>query len=265
MGDKKRKIKRRGFLKAAGFASLVGVWASATAGLLSGQKVRAQTYKPGPNSLVAGRWAMVIDTRICTEHPECRDCIEACHSWHNVPKFPDKKHEIKWIWDTHFHNAFPYQYNEYDADYIKEKRIIVLCNHCESPPCVRVCPTQATFKREDGIVMMDMHRCIGCRFCMGACPFGARNFNWFDPRPYIKKPNYAYPTRMRGVVEKCIFCFDQLHEGKLPICVRACKYGAITFGDLADPNSKVNELLRKHHTMRRKVNLGTGPCVFYII
>jgi len=208
---------------------------------------------------------LVIDTRICAQHPGCTDCIDACHKFHNVPHMPDKKHEIKWIWKTHFHNAFPYQAHEYDSEELHHRPFLVLCNHCERPPCVRVCPTQATFKREDGIVMMDMHRCIGCRFCMAACPYGARSFNWLDPRPYIKEPNPAYPTRMRGVVEKCIFCFDHLRDGELPLCVTSCKYGALTFGDLADPHSEVNKLLREHHSIRRKVMLGTGPSVFYII
>ena len=108
---------------------------------------------------------------------------------------------------------------EFQNKELKEKNFLLFCNHCAKPACVRVCPTKATFKRKDGIVMQDMHRCIGCRFCMAACPFGARSFNWRDPRgkddkgqPFIKpeKENKEYPTRMIGVVEKCTLCTERL-------------------------------------------------------
>jgi [DsrC]-trisulfide reductase subunit O len=140
-----------------------------------------------------------------------------------------------------------------------------MCNHCTNPPCVRVCPTKATFKRADGIVMMDMHRCIGCRFCMAGCPFGARSFNFREPLPYIKAENPDYPRRERGVVEKCTFCTERLAVGKLPACVEACKVGALTFGDLEDHNSPVRKLLASRFTIRRKPELGTGPNVYYIV
>jgi len=142
----------------------------------------------------------------------------------------------------------------------------VLCNHCENPPCVRACPTQATFKREDGIVMMDFHRCIGCRFCMAACPFGARSFNFRDPRPFIKPEEYVteFPTRMKGVVEKCNFCNERLAVGLQPACVEASN-GAIVFGDLNNPESEVRALLKENYTIRRKQELGTEPAVYYIV
>ena len=143
--------------------------------------------------------------------------------------------------------------------------MLVLCNHCENPPCVRACPTKATFKREsDGIVLMDFHRCIGCRFCMAACPFGARSFNFRDPRPFIKEQNNEFPTRMKGVVEKCNFCAERLAVGKLPACVEASN-GAIAFGDLDDPDSTVRDLLKHNYTIRRKQSLGTEPSVYYIV
>jgi molybdopterin-containing oxidoreductase family iron-sulfur binding subunit len=143
----------------------------------------------------------------------------------------------------------------------------VLCNHCQNPACVRVCPTKATYKRpEDGIVMMDMHRCIGCRFCMAACPYGSRSFNYGDPRRYLKTiPNPAYPTRTRGVVEKCTFCAERLAVGQPPACVEAAKDGALIFGDLADPNSAVRQILNSKFTIRRQPGLGTGPSVYYIV
>ncbi|MCD6319198.1 MAG: 4Fe-4S dicluster domain-containing protein, partial [Candidatus Desulfofervidaceae bacterium] len=115
------------------------------------------------------------------------------------------------------------------------------------------------------IVMMDMHRCIGCRFCMAACPYGSRSFNWQDPRPFIKKENPEYPTRTKGVVEKCDFCAERLDKGLLPACVEACKEKALIFGDLGDPNSEVSKVLRSHYTIRRKPGLGTGPQIYYIV
>jgi len=261
----KKGINRSNFLRIAGFSSLAGLWGSATLGLFKKGEVEAYEVRPSEKALVAGRWGMVIDTRICRQHPECDACIEACHKENNVPYIPNKKHEIKWIWKEEFEHAFPETAHEYSVEHLKGVEFLVLCNQCEHPPCVRVCPTQATFKRSDGIVMMDMHRCIGCRYCMAACPFGARSFNWEDPRPYIEDPNPKFPTRMRGVVEKCLFCYHRLDQGKLPACVEACPYGAITVGDLTDPNSKINQLLRENFTIRRKTSLGTGPSVFYIV
>ncbi|MEE4242288.1 MAG: 4Fe-4S dicluster domain-containing protein, partial [Desulfopila sp.] len=143
---------------------------------------------------------------------------------------------------------------------------LVLCNHCDNPPCVRVCPTKATFKLPNGIVAMDYHRCIGCRFCMMGCPYGARSFNWFDPRDKIKAYNPDFATRTRGVVEKCNFCGERLALGQEPACVEALKEsGALVFGDLNDPHSEIRQLLDKEHTIQRKPTLGTQPSIFYIV
>jgi len=142
---------------------------------------------------------------------------------------------------------------------------MVFCNHCDNPPCVRVCPVQATWKRQDGIVMMDWHRCIGCRYCVAACPYGSRSFNWFDPRPYIAELNPDFPTRTKGVVEKCNFCEERLAKGQPPACVEACKEKAFVFGNLADPQSEVRQLLESRYTLRRKPELGTQPDVFYLV
>ena len=129
---------------------------------------------------------------------------------------------------------------------------------------MRVCPTGATFRRDDGIVAMDDHRCIGCRYCMAGCPFGARSFNFKDPRPEIAEINPTFPTRMRGVVEKCTFCSERLAVGKMPLCVEASE-GAILFGDLGNPESDVRKTLAENFTIRRKPTLGTEPSVYYII
>ncbi|GER93436.1 4Fe-4S ferredoxin [hot springs metagenome] len=255
-------MDRREFLKIAGFSTIgIGVgW------ILSrpGEFLEASQFLQTKELLKAKQWAMVVDMRRFKTEEDYRKVIDACHKIHNVPDFGNPKDEIKWIWADTFEHAFPGQENEFMPESMKHKPFILLCNHCENPPCVRVCPTKATFKRKDGITMQDLHRCIGCRYCMAACPFGARSFNYRDPRPAIKEPNPEYPTRMIGVVEKCTFCEERLAKGQIPACVEASN-GALTFGDIADPNSEVRRLLNANYTIRRKAELGTRPVVYYIL
>lgn len=264
---------RRKFLKAAG-VSVLGV---GTLSLLNGirpHNVTAQIHSGGefqqtdlyrktPEALRAKRWGMVVDTRKVT-HQIIKKMRDVCDRIHNIPDHKDKKHEIKWIWEAGFEEAFPIVGEQYLVERLENAPIPVLCNHCDNPPCVRACPTQATFKREDGIVMMDFHRCIGCRFCMAACPFGSRSFNFVDPVPDIQKINESFPTRMRGVVEKCDFCAERLAVGKEPACVEASE-GVLVFGDLSDPASEVRKLLKENFTIRRKPSLGTNPSVYYLV
>ncbi len=211
------------------------------------------------------RWAMVIDPSKCLKKDGCTACTAACDKVHNIPDFKDPKHEVKWIWKEPFENAFPEQENNFTAERFKEKPFILLCNHCDNPPCVRVCPTQATWKREDGIVMMDWHRCIGCRYCMAACPYGSRSFNWFDPRTHIKQMDPSFPTRTKGVVEKCTLCEERIARGGTPACVEACPEKAMVFGNLSDPKSEVRQLLEARYSIRRKPELGTQPEVYYLV
>ena len=226
----------------------------------------------GTGTAVSKQWGMVIDIKKCLNEQVRQACIEACNREHNIPVISDPEEEIKWIWSEPFGNAFPDQVHPYIRHDLKGKPVLVLCNHCSEPGCVRVCPTQATWKREsDGIVMMDMHRCIGCRFCIAGCPYGARSFNFRDPRPHIAADNQStYPTRTMGVVEKCNFCAERLRKGQQPACVEAADQlpgmkGALIFGDLADPNSEVSRVLKDQHTITRKVSAGTGPNIFYIV
>ena len=229
------------------------------------EKPAAAVVKENEKALKAKQWALVIDTREFESEEDLVPLVMACHKNHNVPNFANKRHEIKWIWGAPFHNVFPEKAGRFLSEEVEHKPFLVLCNHCENPPCVRACPTQATFKREsDGIVLMDFHRCIGCRFCMAACPFGARSFNYRDPRPFIKDINKKFPTRMKGVVEKCNFCAERLADGLQPSCVEAAK-GKLAFGDLFDPESAVRELIKTNFTIRRKQQLGTEPSVYYIV
>ncbi|MEK7403668.1 MAG: sulfate reduction electron transfer complex DsrMKJOP subunit DsrO [Acidobacteriota bacterium] len=213
----------------------------------------------------AKRWAMVIDPQKCLKDKGCTKCIEACHKTHNVPALAEARHQVKWIWKEPFGHAFPSEQGEHVREELKHQPVLVFCNHCDEPPCVRVCPTQATWKRADGIVMMDWHRCIGCRYCIAGCPYGSRSFNWVDPRPHIRQINTDFPTRAKGVVEKCTFCEERLAQGQPPACVEACPEKALVFGDLRDPQSEARKLLRARFSIRRKPELGTKPEIYYLV
>ncbi len=262
-------VNRREFLKTTGLLALVGLGGKTAFELLAPGELEAREVPLGQGR----KWGLVVDMHKMDESLMDK-CIKACHRFHNVPSIGNTKEEVKWLWKETYHHSFPGRENEYLSEEIEEMNFLLLCNHCTNPPCVRVCPTKATFKREDGIVVMDMHRCIGCRFCMAACPYGSRSFNWGDPRkaPEALNPgfpwNEEYPTRGMGVVEKCNFCAERLAKGQWPACVEAAAEeveGALVFGDLADPDSEVREALREKYTIRRKPELGTGPNVFYVI
>lgn len=298
-------IKRRKFLKIAGMSTLGVAAAPASNALAAVNPIewvnkklggftpfetvlhlfhRPVGYRPG-EALTAQRWVMVVNVKeLDKEIAEA--CIETCHRVHNVPQFDNPKHEIKWIWHAEYKHVFPGQKHELIGEKYEHAPFLVMCNHCDNPACVRVCPTKATFKRKsDGIVLMDMHRCIGCRFCMAACPFGARSFNWVIPWPREsagalprfgkgeEPPNPEFPTRAKGVVEKCNFCAERLYKGQIPACVEVCQEAAekkgtepaLVFGDLEDPDSEVRELLRTHYSLRRKPELGTNPNIYYIV
>ena len=222
------------------------------------------------------QWAMVIDVEKCLSADVRSACVEACDREHNVPSIPDPEDEVKWIWSEEYAHVFPDQTHARTAASIREAPVLVLCNHCTNPSCVKVCPTGATWKREeDGLVLMDMHRCIGCRYCMAACPYGARSFNWRDPRDFVErdeqnKPVSDYPTRTIGVVEKCTFCAERIRVSEEPACVEAANRvsggeGALTFGDVTDPDSAVSRILREKNTICRRVGLGNGPNVYYVV
>jgi len=265
---------RRSFLKKAGCAA---------AGLgcgfpLLGAGCGALSEASADAEASGTQWGMVVDVRKCLRR-EVRDaCTEACHQAHNVPQIDDPKEEVKWIWPEEYEHVFPDQAHAHTESALQGAPVLVLCNHCTKPSCVRVCPTKATWKREsDGVVMMDMHRCIGCRYCIAACPYGARSFNWRDPREHVLKDadgNWLsnFPTRSKGVVEKCNFCAERMpfSDDRKPACVAAANAvpegkDALTFGDLNDPGSEIRGILSEKHTIARRIGLGTGPNVFYIV
>jgi len=215
---------------------------------------------PASNLLAATgqRWVMVIDLAKCNG---CGDCTAACDKYHFVP--PGQE----WI----------KVYRNTDAQGENAYWFPRPCMQCDNPPCTKVCPVSATYKRSDGIVIMDQDRCIGCRYCIAACPYQARYFNWGEP-PHIQAEHAAqysiemnYPHR-RGVVEKCIFCPQEGRNGRIPACAAACPMGAIWYGDQnedAVTNSqgqtvKLAELIQKNGGYRFLEELGTEPRVWYL-
>ena len=204
------------------------------------------------------RWVMVIDLAGCDG---CGDCTEVCAKAHFIPG------DREWV------RLFKMKDSTNTAPYWLPRP----CFHCDNPPCTRVCPVGATFKRDDGIVLIDNERCIGCRFCMAACPYSARSFNWSKPdnpddaasKGY--SPEWGYPRRV-GTAEKCDFCADMARDGKLPHCVSKCSMGVMWFGDEnedAVTNAKgetvrLTKLLRDRAGFRYMEELGTKPRVYYL-
>ncbi|MBF0621819.1 MAG: 4Fe-4S dicluster domain-containing protein [Magnetococcales bacterium] len=200
------------------------------------------------------RWAMLVDVNKCDS--DCTACTTACRQENNVPTFDDPQRDIHWIRKVELKDK-------------KGKRpsvsLPVLCNHCEHPPCVDVCPTEASFIRKDGIVLVDKHRCIGCRYCMIACPYKARSLV-YHATELSENGNADVPIRGKGVVEKCTFCVHLVDQGKKPACVDACQKdgnGAMIFGDLNDGQSEISKRVHEIRTQTMRADLGLNPAVHY--
>lgn len=259
--DSSLNMKRRDFTKLGLGALGLGVLG------MAGCKTESTTYTEiVSQTKIDGskHWAMAIDVEKLNKLGVLDDMVATCHEEHNVPHIEDTKREIKWIWGDTYEHLFEDMENEFNSETVKQLEFPALCNHCEQPPCCRACPTEATFQRADGIVTMDYHRCIACRFCIAACPYGARSLNYSDPRKYMDHINPNYPTRSKGVVEKCTFCYERIDKGEAPLCVEKSR-GTVVFGDLNDENSDVRKALKGAFSIRRRVELGSGPSVYYII
>lgn len=214
---------------------------------------------PAVRQGVPGRkWVMVIDLAKCGGFKKCTD---ACRAMHFTPPTQE------WI------RVFTMQDSEEAAPYYFPRP----CFHCDNPPCTKVCPVDATFKRSDGVVLIDNERCIGCRFCMAACPYSVRHFNWGEPEippeaseiPY--SPENGTPAR-KGTVAKCDFCPEMAAAGNLPGCVQACPNGTIYYGDENEDavtnglgeTLRLSTLLRDRAGSRFMEELGTKPRVYYL-
>jgi Fe-S-cluster-containing dehydrogenase component len=203
------------------------------------------------------RFVMVLDLAKCKNLRKCHDACEAMHYLS-----PEKE----WL------KVLKMQDNELSSPYWQP----TMCFHCDAPPCVKVCPVDATYKRTDGLVLIDNERCIGCRFCMVACPYSARVFDWSEPEipleiaemPY--SPEDSLPLRM-GTVSKCDFCPHMARMGELPDCVQACPNGVFYYGDENEDavtngteTVRLSTLLRDRSGYRFMEELGTEPRVYYL-
>ncbi len=192
------------------------------------------------------RWGMLVDVNKCADG--CTDCIDACNTEHGLNGTGRPESDAQYIREITVN----------DKATGKQFSLPVMCQHCETAPCVDVCPTGASFRREDGVVLVDKHTCIGCRYCMLACPYKARSFvheNLTDQVPTT--------PRGKGTVESCNFCTQRIDRGGNPACVEACDsngHNALVFGDMNDENSELAQQLKQKSTtqIRSDLNLNTG-------
>ena len=198
-----------------------------------------------------------------------RECVKACINENNL----DRRAETQYIRIFEMENGVV-DFEGADATFEHEVPaeghfyLGTQCFQCENPPCVRVCPVGATWREPDGIVVIDYDWCIGCRYCMAACPYWARRFNWSAPEVPAEElnPNQHYlgnRARKVGVVEKCTFCIHRTRQGRLPACAEACPTGARVFGNLLDPNSEIRWVLANKRVFRLKEELKTEPRFWY--
>ena len=201
----------------------------------------------------------------------CRRCVYACVDENNQSRDP----QIHWIKvfsmekgkGVDFSEADPY----YQPEMVPEEGrfyVPVQCQQCRNAPCTKVCPTGATWTEPDGIVVIDYDWCIGCRYCMAACPYGARHFNWGEPsipKGALNTDTHYLGNRPRpkGVVEKCTFCIQRTRAGRYPACVEACPVGARKFGNLLDPESEIRYIIEHKRVLVLKEELNTLPKFFY--
>jgi molybdopterin-containing oxidoreductase family iron-sulfur binding subunit len=233
--------------------ALLGAGAAAAAGLALAPGVRlidlAQARAAGEPASRQVRWGMLVDTNRCANG--CTDCVTACNRENGLDSSIDVRQRPQWI-------------RKVELEELNTGRTVsapVMCQHCADPPCVDVCPTGASFKRADGIVLVDRHSCIGCRYCVMACPYKARSFV-HEP---LTEQNPEVP-RGKGCVEGCTLCVHRVDQGKQPACVQACSdsgHAALLFGDLNDPSSEISQRLHAESSVALRADLGVGPGVRY--
>lgn len=215
----KKTLSRRHFLKVGAAASTVAATLPATA---------AATASAATNKFI--HYAMVIDTRRCIG---CHACSVACKTEFEVP-LGESRSYVEYVEKGTYPN-------------VRRSFLPRLCNHCDEPECAAVCPTGATYKRDDGIVDIDKDVCIGCSYCIQACPYGARFLN-----------------KETGTADKCSFCLHRVSQGLVPSCVNTCQGRARIFGDINDPDSEISRVLATNSVTSLRTAMGTKPNVFYI-
>ena len=248
MNDETTKLSRRDFFKTG--TVLAGGVALATASLIPYDGLLFASEAPGAK----GKWYGIgIDINKCIG---CGKCANACKIENNVPR--DPFYFRSWVEQYTIKNDGAilvespnggidgFKQAAPTADIYKSFFVPKMCNHCAKSPCTQVCPVGATFETEEGIVLVDEKYCIGCRYCVQACPYGCR---------------YIHPEK--GTVDKCTLCFHRLKKGLQPACFEICPTEARIFGDLNDPHSKINYFLKNHTCMVVKPHLNTGSKLFY--
>jgi Fe-S-cluster-containing dehydrogenase component len=230
-----------------------------------GKTFQVSTQEALPTTL----WGYGLDLSRCVG---CRRCVYGCVKENNPSR---KNPQLHWIRVIRLEkgslvdleNAEHY----YQPEQVPEKGYLympVQCQHCENPPCVKVCPAHATWKEPDGLVVVDYNWCIGCRYCVSACPYKGRVFNWAEPNLPKEEVNPAVHylgnrPRMKNVVEKCTFCVQRVRNGRYPACVEICPTGARKFGNLLDPESEIRYLIQRKRVFRLKEDLNTEPKFYY--
>ncbi|HRI06825.1 MAG TPA: 4Fe-4S dicluster domain-containing protein [Nannocystaceae bacterium] len=199
----------------------------------------------------------------------CRKCAEACHHENNHDRKTNQSY-IRVFEMTKGSIDFSHGDATYDHPVPAPGKYYmpVQCQQCDNPPCVKVCPVEATWKEPDGVTVVDYDWCIGCRYCEAACPYHARRFNWHKPEIPADEvnPDQSYLSnriRPQGVMEKCTFCLHRTRRGLLPACLEACPTGARVFGDLSDPDSELRWVIENKRVFVLKEELGTRPKFFY--
>jgi len=207
----------------------------------------AKSDEEAVNSLT--RWGLLIDTAKCAT--DCDACVTGCNTEHNLHRFDRPQTDAQWIRKL--------ELTDNQTEHISS--LPMLCQHCENPPCVDVCPTGASFKREDGVVLVNKHTCIGCRYCVMACPYKARSF--------VHEPLHnqkSYSPRGKGTVESCTMCVHRIDEDRTPACVEACNTsgnGAMVFGDLNDSASEIARKMQNEPSRQVREDLGLNTGVRY--
>jgi len=236
-------LKRRDFLNLSGLAALAAL----------GPGLRlielAQARPPDQPASSAQRWGLLIDVDQCADG--CTACVEACFVENGVWGHGRPETDAQWIRKVTITDKQTGQTASFP----------VMCQHCESPPCVDVCPTGASFRRADGIVLVDKHICIGCRYCMMACPYKARSF--IHEETHDQKPDVP---RGIGTVESCTLCVHRVDRDRIPACAEACRqagHEAILFGDLLDAESEIHRRLAARRSVALRADLGLNPGVRY--